>query len=85
MVSFLLCFVLYKIKKLLEESDGLHSNGCTWSLLVISAISGAGTPKDYSLFYPGQNKSGRRTVTISVEKNAQSSKSRKNKNCKLDV
>lgn len=50
MVSFLLCFVLYKIKKLLEESDGLHSNGCTWSLLVISAISGAGTRKDYSLF-----------------------------------
>lgn len=46
----------------------------------MTTISGADIPKDYAIFYPGEDKSGRRAVVISLEKNGQSSKSRKSKN-----
>lgn len=36
---------------------------------MIPTIPGGDIPKDYALFYPGENKSGRRTVAISLEKN----------------
>lgn len=35
---------------------------------MITTIPAAEIPKDYALFYPGENKSGRRTVAISLEK-----------------
>lgn len=76
MVSFLLCSVLYN-KKNYKKNRGLHSIGCTWSLLVITSISGTDISKDYALFYPEEKRPGGRTVAISLEKNAESSKFRK--------
>lgn len=38
---------------------------------------GAVISKDYALFYPGEKRPGGRTVAISLEKNAESSKFRK--------
>lgn len=35
---------------------------------MITTIPEADIPKDYALFYPGENKSGRRTVAISLGK-----------------